>query len=298
MSEENFDEQVDLVSEGITSLREPDELDLAADREDREEVESQTETSDVKDDGEGEEERFAYTMEDGTEIEGTFAEIMEKVGKSKTDALQAQISELQSKLAEFEKNPARAATESAAMSGMEPVQWDKVGESLEVMLSGGDPERGIPGPEGIGPALHELQMRSFLTDPYYANVIVAAVEGILNQRESAMKEANAFKEFVGRDRQEAEISAFQKANPHLKTRNEVILAMELADLKAGKAKEIKAAERKSAAQTVKDLKAKGQLRRLTGGTRTNLGTSKSYPKDENSIRTAWASDLARRLGSG
>jgi len=302
--EELFDEQVDLVSEGVTGLREPDEADLAADFEDRMvEDESLTKASETDDqDKSEEEERFAYTLEDGSVIEGTFAEILDKASKANLDPLQNQINELQAKLEEAEKGSGKI-QETANLPDIEPVKWESVGSNLEIMLSGGDPEQNIPGPEGIGPALQDLQMRSFLTDPRYAQIIMAAVDGILEQRESAVKEASAFKEMVGDGFRESEIADFQKSHPHLKTRNEVVMGLrlakmqqEMADLKSGKTKEVTEAERKGAAKTIKDLKAKGQLRRISG-TRTNMG-AKSPPKDENSIRAAWAADLGRRLGSG
>ena len=303
MEDYTLDEQVDPVSEGIEGLTEPDEMDMASDRADREVGESQTESTEEEDlSGE----KFAYTLDDGTEIQGTVQEIAQALAKSEKETLASENAELQAKLQELQGKPSQDKTqEGQEQLDIKPVEWNVVGEVLETMLQGGDPERGIGGIESIGPAIQDMQFRDFLTNPRYAAVITAAVEGILENREGRSKEEAAFREQVGAEFKDAEIMAFHKANPHLKTRNEVVMGMQLnamrqevENIKTGKGQAVKDAEKKAAAQTVKDLKAKGQLRRLSASGRTNLGgeTKTPYnPQDPRDREKKWAERLSKAL---
>ena len=210
MEDYSIDEQVDPVSEGVEGLTEPDEMDMASDRADREVGESQTESTEEEDlSGE----KFAYTLDDGTEIQGTVQEIAETLAKAKARLWQSENAELQAKLQELQGKPSQDKTQETQELDIKPVEWSVVGDVLETMLQGGDPERGIGGIEAIGPAIQDMQFRDFLTNPRYASVITAAVEGILEQREGRSKEEAAFKEQVGAEFKDSEIVRFPEGQP-------------------------------------------------------------------------------------
>ena len=75
------------------------------------------------------------------------------------------------------------------------------------------------------------------------------------------------------------------------------MRQEVESIKTGKGQAVKDAEKKAAAQTVKDLKAKGQLRRLSASGRTNLGGEKTpyNPQDPRDREKKWAERLSKAL---
>lgn len=301
--ESGLDEGVDPVSEGVQGLTEPDELDMTADREDRLGGESQTDTPDEDLSGE----LFAYVLDDGTEIQGTVQDIAEKIAAAKADALASEKAALEAKVSELERGQKQPGQQEQVQEfAIPPVEWDKVGDIVETMLQGGDPERGIGGIEAIGPALQDMTFRSFVTDPRYAQVLEYAIQSVIEQREGTTKKEQSFKELVGNEPDTAAITAYQKAHPELETRKEVVLALqmenlrrEMDDLKTGKVKEVKAAEKKGEAQTIRNLKAKGQLRRLGPAGRSAAKAAGGYkPGDENSRLNAWADRIKSIQGGG
>ena len=248
MEDYSIDEQVDPVSEGVEGLTEPDEMDMASDYADREVGESQTESTEEEDlSGE----KFAYTLDDGTEVQGTIQDIAEKIAAAKADALASEKAALEAKVSELEKGQKQPGQQEQAQEfAIPPVEWDKVGDVFETMLQGGDPERNIGGIEAIGPALQDMTFRSFVTDPRYAQVLEYAIQSVIEQREGATKKEQSFKELVGNEPDITAITAYQKAHPELETRKEVVLALqmetlrrEMDNLKTGKGQAVKDAEK-------------------------------------------------------
>jgi hypothetical protein len=272
----NLDDPLDAVSEGLQA---PDDADLAQDLADRQAAASQTEPADDKDEG-GEDdfltEKFIYTKPDGSEVELTGEELL--AAQEKAAALEAELEALKAKPPEKapEKPPEKAAPESEAIA---PVEWDKVGNNFVEMLD--DPAKH----KEIGPALNDVIHRTILSSEHIGaamvNFVTATINGILAQREEGAKAESGLKEFVGDDIPETEVAAFMQKNPWAKNKETAIVGIkaarletQLADFKAGKKVELDAAGKEGAKKIVKDLKAKGQLRRLgTGGSRGGASSS-------------------------
>ena len=267
--EPNLDERVDLAAEG---LRSPDEVDLAQDREDRQAAASQTETAEEEDlTGE----RFAYTLSNGEDFEGTIAEITAKEAELLADA---RVAEKMAEIKPVAEKPVEAKPEVDTGETIPPVQWDKVGSTLTEMLEEGKSDE-------IGPALLDMNRRMIATDPFIASVVENYVNYLLDQREQGTKVKTSFQEFVGDEIPATEVQTFMQANPWAKSQEMAVLGIktaranqEIADLKAGKVAAVKDAEvsgkRTGAKETIQNLKAKGQLRRI-GGTGGKPGGNKS-----------------------
>ena len=308
--ENALDEQLDLAGEG---LRAPDELDLAQDLEDRKAGESPTDTAAAKEETEDlTEEQFVYTTEGGEEIKGTVTEIAAALAAKEVEAKVAE--EVAKVKAAATEKPAEAKPDEGGELPYEirPIDLSKTGTIFQTMLEGGDPEQGIGGPETVGPQLQEFQFQTYAQDPRFLDLNIRLINAVLDQREKGAQKETAFKEFVGQEPDKAEVEAFMKANPHLESRKEAILGMQLAamkqkiaDLKTGKTKEVKEAEttgkKAGEKETIKSLKAKGQLRRVAGtgkpgGTRTQ-DTGKP-PQNENERVSSWAKAIeTRRQGA-
>ena len=254
-----LDEVGDPAGEGLHTA---DELDLAQDREDREAAASPKETAEAEEDLT--EEKFVYTLPGGEEIEGTMAEIVEAVAAKEVEAKVAE------KLAETKpEEPAKTAAEKPGevadeAAQIEPVQWDKVGPEFQEIVEEGKWE-------GLGPQLQGLINREIVTSPFIAGIMAQFVDRILSDREQGVKEKGSLKEFVGDEPSADEVKAFQAANPWAKTREIALVGLksarlekEIADLKAGKATTVKEAKAEGAKETIKNLKAKGTLRRIGG----------------------------------
>ncbi len=280
MSEEldtNLDERVDLAAEG---LRAADELDLAQDLEDRLAAASPTETAE-EEVSDFLTEKFIYTDPQGNEVELTGQELLE--AREREAALKAENEELKARVAEQPKAPVQPATEAPATEPIAPVEWDKVGGNLQEMLDDGRAGE-------IGPALNDVIHRTFLTSPHIANVLERFVDTILEQRDQGKQAQTKFQEFVGDEIPATEIQAFMASNPWARTEREAAVGIkaarlekQVADLKAGKTIEVEAAKKVAAKETIKTLKAKGQLRRLGGAGSVGVpgGKPEFNPKDPN-----------------
>ena len=277
MTDLNLDEPFDGAAEGLDI---PDEMDLAQDREDRQAGESRTESAEADD---LTDEKFAYTLPDGEEIEGTIAEIAEAVAAKQVEAKVAE------KLAEAKpEEPAKAAEAPVedAGEGFVPVTWDTVGPELTEMLEDGRNAE-------IGPSLQGLITREVATSPVIAQTVAKFVMHLLDQREQGIKQETSFKEYVGDDIPAAEVKTFMTDNPWAKTKEMAVLGIktarlnkEIAELKAGKPAAEKAAKAKGSEETIKNLKAKGTLRRVSGsGGRAAApgGGEKGKPLTENQL---------------
>lgn len=267
LQQEGLDPEFDSASEGLGSLVEATAEDLAAEREDRQAAESRTKTAETEEDLS--EEKFIYTLENGEEIEGTIAEITEKVA-----ALQVEAKLAEAKAAEKPPEKPAEAKVGEEAPAIEPVNWDVVGENLDTMLQEGRQKE-------VGPALNDLIHRTIFTSPHIGGMIEQFIDVVIAQREQGAKVQTSFQEFVGEQIPDAEVKAFMQANPWAKDAATAVLgiktarmAKEVADLKAGKTAEVKAAEvagkKAGATQTVKDFKAKG-LRRAS----TSSGTGRA-----------------------
>jgi len=289
--------EFDAAGEG---LRTPDELDLAQDLEDRQAVESREESATEDEDLSGE--RFAYTLPDGTEFQGTVDEIAAKIaegqGSQELETLRSRVAELEGKGQQQTQQPPQEA------AGINPVAWEQVGNVFTTMLEGGDPERDIGGVEAIGPALQDLNFRSFMTDWRYLDAIERVIDARIASRETAAQERGTLKESLG-DMGDAELAALQGADPVVKsTVLNLIgnLKREIETLKAGKEAAAKDGEKKGAAETVKSLKAKGQLRRISGmpaSGKTGSGQAKrNYDFSSENARIAAGVDIVQRMRQG
>ena len=273
------DEPFDGAAEGI--LASPDELDLEQDREDRLAAESQGKTAEAEVEGE----EFEYETPDGkvVRLSAEQAEAVQGMldAEERAAALEAEVETLKAKPAD-EPKPAEAQQD---MGGIEPVQWDVVGDNFQAMLEG---DQG--GVAAIGPALRDVTIRTIATDPVIADIVGRYIDWRVSQREQGMKAETSFKEFVGDEPTEAEIAAFRKDNPWANTKalaavgvKNARLNQEIANLKAGKPAAEKAAKAKGAEETIKSLKAKGTLRRVTSGRSTNPPVPQGKPRTENEL---------------
>jgi hypothetical protein len=270
------DEPFDGAAEGV--LASPDELDLEQDREDRLAAESQSESA------EDEGEEFEYETPDGKVVRLS-AEQAEAV-QGMLDA-EERAATLEAKIKELETKPVETpVTQEAVQPGeIEPVQWDVVGDNFQAMLEG---DQG--GVQAIGPALRDVTIRTIATDPVIADIVGRYIDYRVSQREQGVKAETSFKEFVGDEPTEAEIAAFRKDNPWANTKalaavgvKNARLNQEIAALKAGKPAVEKAAKAKGAEETIKSLKAKGTLRRVTSGKSSTPQVPQGKPRNENEL---------------
>lgn len=231
-------------------------------------------------------ERYGYTLEDGTEIEGTIQEIAEKIAASQVEA---RVAEALAKATPAEKptEKEKPETKQAQAEDVLPVDWTQTGDLLATKL-GIDPadmsdsERKTLGE--IGPMMNDAIHRTFFTSPYIAQVIGsfvgAEINKALSNKETAGKRVSAFKQFVGEaDFKPADIAAFQKDNPWAETKEMAILGLKMQADKQGattKTKEIeKDVKGKTAEAVAKALATKkkaGELR-LLGGSNARAGAS-------------------------
>jgi len=289
------DEPFDGAAEGV--LSDPNELDLEQDREDRLAAESQTKTAAEETEGE----EYEYETPDGkvVRLSAEQAEAVQGLldAEERAAALEAENKALKEKPVETKPAEAPAETEVAVF---EPVQWDVVGDNFQAMLEG---DQG--GAAAIGPALHDVVLRTIATDPVIADVVGRYIDYRVDQRERGVKAETSFKEFVGNEPTDAEIAAFRKDNPWANTKalaaigvKNARLNKEIADLKAGKPAAEKAAKAKGAEETVRSMKAKGTLRRVTTGRSTPAGTPRGKPRTENELIQAQVAKIqAMRQGN-
>jgi hypothetical protein len=287
------DEPFDGAAENI--LASPDELDLKQDREDRLAAESQGKTAEVEVEGE----EFEYETPDGkvVKLSAEQAEAVQSLldAEERAAALEAKVKALETKPAE-EPKPAEAQQD---VGGIEPVQWDVVGDNFQAMLEG---DQG--GVAAIGPALRDVTIRTIATDPVIADIVGRYIDYRVSQREQGVKAETSFKEFVGDEPTDAEITAFRKDNPWANTKalaavgvKNARLNQEIANLKAGKPAAEKAAKAKGAEETIKSLKAKGTLRRVTSGSAAPR-PSDNKPRTENELIQAQVAKIqAMRQGN-
>ncbi|MFA4836309.1 MAG: hypothetical protein WC749_09605 [Dehalococcoidia bacterium] len=276
------DEPFDAAAEGLEA---PDDITLAQDLADRQAAESQTKTAA----GETEGEEFEYETPDGkiVRLSAEQAEAVQSLldAEERAAALEAENKALKEKPAE--PKPAEAPAEPEA--GFEPVQWDVVGDNFQAMLEG---EKG--GAAAIGPALHDVVLRTIATDPIIADVVGRYIDFRVSQREQGLKAETSFKDFVGDEPTEAEVTAFRKDNPWATTKALAALGVknaqetarlnqEIADLKAGKPAADKVAKAKGAEETVRSMKAKGTLRRVITGRSVPARTPQGKPRTENEL---------------
>lgn len=305
-----LDGQLDLAGEGLSA---PDEMDLAQDREDRGAGESQTETAaatEQEEDLSGE--QFVYTMPDGTEFQGTIEEIADK----KAEILAAE--RVQEELAKAKPPEQPKAEEKTAQQEelqIQPVDWSKTGDFLAsrmgVDLEGlSDGDRKLLGE--IGPALNDALHRTVLTSGYVAQYIDHQVQqGInkyLSEREATTQRETAFGQFVGDAKfSDADITAFQKANPFASTREMAIMGLQLQAERqkaTGAGKQVTEAEKKGkqagAQETLKHLRATGQLRRVAGTGKPGAQPANTGPvaRNEGERISAWARKVQELQGSG
>ena len=269
------DETFDAASEGLEA---PDDATLAQDLADRQAAESQ---SDTAEEGDFLTEKFAYKDADGNEVELTGQDLLD--AQERAVALEAEVEALKAKPPAEEK-PAEAKP-AEEVGGFEAVQWDVVGDNFQAMLEG---EQG--GAAAIGPALHDVVLRTIATDPIIADVVGRYIDFRVEQRERGVKAETSFKDFVGAEFPETEVQAFQKENPWARTKEMAVLGLktarankEIADLKAGKPAVEKAAAAKAAKETIASLKAKGTLRRVTTSGERAAPTTRGKPLTENQL---------------
>ncbi|MFA4904645.1 MAG: hypothetical protein WC600_18110 [Desulfobaccales bacterium] len=273
------DEPFDGAAENV--LASPDELDLEQDREDRLAAESQTKTA--ADETEGGE--FEYETPDGkvVRLSAEQAEAVQNLldAEERAAALEAENKALKEKPAEAKLAEAPAEPEA----GFEPVQWEVVGDNFQAMLEG---EQG--GAAAIGPALKDLTIRTIATEPAVNQIVTRRVIEILKEFAAYEEQGNSFKEFVGDEPTEVELTAFRKDNPWARTKEMAVVGVkaarlqkEIVDLKAGKPAIEKAAKAKGAEETVRSMKAKGTLRRVTTGRTAPAGTPQGKPRTENEL---------------
>ena len=285
--ETNLDERVDLPGEGLRAL---DDVDRAEDLKDR-----QAAASPESAEPEGEEEdfltqKFIYTGPDGQEVELTGQELLD--ARERTAALEAENAALKAPKETPAKEPEKQPDDTVSV---EPVQYDKVGKNFIEMLE--DESRHAE----IGPQLSDFQFREFMTNPRYAQVLVSAVESIIERREGSVKSEQGFREFVGAEPSKAEVQAFMQANPFIQTEREAILSMQLAAEKnrgatagADKDKAHQEGVKKGQDKALRDLKAKGQLRRVGGtGSRATAAKPTFNPKDPNQRLAAAVASLEK-----
>ncbi|MFA4904702.1 MAG: hypothetical protein WC600_18400 [Desulfobaccales bacterium] len=279
------DEPFDPAAEGV--LSDPDELALEQDREDRLAAESQTKTAAAEVEGE----EFEYETPDGkvVRLSAEQAEAVQSLldAEERAASLEAENKALKEKPAEAK--PVETKPVEPDAGDFEPVQWDVVGDNFQAMLEG---EKG--GAAAIGPALHDVVLRTIATDPIIADVVGRYIDYRVSQREQGLKAETSFKDFVGDEPTEAEVAAFRKDNPWATTkvlatlgvknaRETARLNQEIADLKAGKPAAEKAAKAKGAEETVRSMKAKGTLRRVTTGRTAPAGAPQGKPRTENEL---------------
>jgi hypothetical protein len=277
------DEPFDGAAEGLET---PDDITLDQDREDRLAAESQTKPAEAETEGD----EYEYETPDGkvVRLSAEQAEAVQGLldAKERADALEAENKALKEK--SVETKPVEAPTETE-VAGFEPVQWDVVGDNFQAMLEG---EQG--GTAAIGPALHDVVLRTIATDPIIADVVGRYIDYRVAQREQGAKAETSFKDFVGDEPTEAEVAAFRKDNPWATTKALAVLGVksaretarlqkEIADLKAGKPAVEKAAKAKGAEETVRSMKAKGTLRRVTTGRAAPAGAPTGKPRNENEL---------------
>lgn len=264
------------------SISDDGDVEVSVETEDQSLAESQT-------DDQGSDEldldapQFAYTDENGNEVQLTGQQIIDLIQASQVKA------EEPAKDGEAQAAPEEKQEAQPEDLGFEITQIDfkKVGPDLVSMLSG---ENG--GEEALGPAIAEFQFQTFVQDPRIPTVLDKYINKVLDAREQATKEKSSFQEFAGKDTQEADIKAFQKANPWAKSRTEAILGMQLAQTKAeiakiqsGNTEAIKEATQKarkeSEKQVIRNLKAKGTLRAI--GSKPTGSTTKA----DNDLKTKY-----------
>lgn len=284
----------------VNSIDHPETV--ADDPEDQRLAESQTDSQEGGED-EGEDvdlsqPQFAYTDEDGNEVQLTGQQII--------DLLQAQQSPEAKEEPAKEEPKEEAKTEDEAPFEVAPIDLQKVGPDLVAMLSG---ENG--GEEALGPAMAEFQFQTFLQDPRFAQVLDRAVNVILERRDSERHQAESFEKFVGTKAEDARVKEFQKANPWVKSPREALLAMRLEDMKAevakvksGTAADVAKAKSEGEKATIKNLKAKGTLRPIgsKGSQPAKTGTddikSKYDITDPDQRSRAMAEAIMRKRGMG
>lgn len=276
---------------GPAELSAPDELDLAADREDRLARESQTP-------GQEEPERFAYTAPDGTEVEGTLEEIAEKLAEAikpadQTSELLEKVKSLEARLTQ--EHPSK---ETPEYKPIEAPDYDGIGPNLETILAGGDPEKGLGGPETLGREMSEFNYRAFMTDERYLNAVGAMVNYFIDQNQAKTKSEAAFKEEVGADFDQGQVKAYMESHPGYSER-EARLGLALQAAKSGNLTAEKKARSAGEKETLRNLKAKGTLRRIGG---TGVGARTSATKvdltNENQRVSAWADAIQRMRQTG
>ena len=253
--------ETDLVGDTLTMV-DSGEPEVAQETEGQQEGESQTETTD---DGglDLESPQFAYTDEDGNEIQLTGQQIIDLLAEKQKAA-----EPKQEEPAKVEEPKQEAAKEEELPFTVDPIDFKRVGPDLVSMLSG---ENG--GEEALGPAMAEFHFQTFLQDPRYAHAINAYVNTVLERREQQTKEVSSFQEFVGTKAEDTQIRDFQKANPWAKTKEMALMGIKLANtqaeiekMKAGNSAAVKQAEQagKKAGEkeTIRNLRAKGTLRAI------------------------------------
>ena len=230
----NTDEAFDSASEGLTGV---DELDLAADREDRAAAESREEPAE-------ETEEFEYETPDGkvVKLSAEQAEAVQTMmdAQERAEQLEAENAALKAKAGQLA--PAKVAETPPDEGAIAPVAWDKVGSSFQEMLEEGRADE-------IGPALNDVIHRTIFTSPAVADVIEKYVDTLLSRREQGHQVETKFKEFVGDEIPDTEVKTFMAANPWAKNRETAILGIQkarltkqIADLQAGKTVEVKAGQ--------------------------------------------------------
>jgi hypothetical protein len=242
---------------------------------------------------------FEYVAPDGSTIKLTGQDLLDS--RERASELEARVKELESKPAE---KPAEVQTQVPEGGEVfEPVQWEVVGDNFQAMLEG---EQG--GSAAIGPALHDVVLRTIATDPIIADVVGRYIDFRVSQREEGAKVETSFKEFVGGEIPDTELKEFMQANPWARNRETAMLGVQkarlekqIADLKSGKEVAHKEGLKKGEKEALIRAKARGTLRPLTGAKGGRLGEpgkTKYDIKDTEQRSSAMAEFIMARRASG
>ena len=296
-------DEFDLDQEGIgdddgIELPEATEAELvaqnAADQVDR--GASQTEPEDFL------AQEFEYENPDGTKVVLTGEQLLEAQEKATT--LEAELAALKAKA---EEKPADKPADqpTGEMPTIEPVDFAGVGENFQAMLEG---ENG--GVAAIGPALHDVMVRTIATDPMIADLIGRYIDFRVGQREQGAKVETSFKAFVGEEISDTDIADFQKSNPWAQTKKEALIGIkairahqQVETLKAGKDEALKTGKKQGEKEALIRAKARGTLRPLTGAKGGHAGATGDLTKkyditDQEQRSQAMAEFIKNRRASG